>query len=46
MRGRKRHQKKCMKKMFIGDGYTFYDLMIDSKKTFEEFIRSIRLKNK
>ena len=42
MRGRKRQQKKEMKKMLVKGDYTLLDLMDDSRKVFEELLINIR----
>jgi hypothetical protein len=42
MRGRKRQAKKLMKKQMVDDSCSFWQLMNDTKKIFEELLIVIR----
>lgn len=43
MRGRKRQRKKDMKKWIVKEDYSFWDLLVDSKRVFEILLHRIRI---
>lgn len=46
MRGRKRQRKKQMKKWMVKKGYSFWDLLVDSKLVFETLLHRVRVEHK